>query len=72
MKYFGESSKLISTLFEKVHTLAQSPTTLVCVIMDEIETIAGSRERVAASGECADGLRVGDKKMLRYRVSRRH
>ncbi|KAK4500318.1 hypothetical protein PRZ48_008507 [Zasmidium cellare] len=57
-KYFGESGKLINALFDKVQTLAQSPSTLVCVVMDEVETIAGSRERVTSGGECSDGLRA--------------
>jgi hypothetical protein len=57
-KYFGESSKLIAALFERIHTMAQSPTTLVCVIMDEVETIAGSREKASAGGECGDGVRA--------------
>lgn len=57
-KYFGESGKLIGALFEKIYAMAQSSSTLVCVVMDEIETIAGSRERVTTGGECSDGLRV--------------
>ncbi|EMF10196.1 AAA-domain-containing protein [Sphaerulina musiva SO2202] len=57
-KYFGESGKLIGTLFEKIHAMAQSLTTLVCVVMDEVETIAGSREKADAGGECSDGVRA--------------
>lgn len=54
----GESGKLIGTLFEKIHAMAQSLTTLVCVVMDEVETIAGSREKADAGGECSDGVRA--------------
>lgn len=57
-KYFGESGKLITSLFDKIHGMAQSPTTLVCVVIDEIETIAGSREKANAGGECSDGVRA--------------
>ncbi|KAI7546126.1 hypothetical protein KC331_g5809 [Hortaea werneckii] len=57
-KYFGESGKLIGAMFERVHTMAQDPAALVCVIIDEIETIAGSRERSTTGGECNDGLRA--------------
>lgn len=57
-KYFGESGKLIGNLFEKIHELARSPTMLVCVVIDEVETIAGSRQKATDGGECSDGLRV--------------
>lgn len=57
-KYFGESGKLIGSLFEKINGLAWSPTTLVCVVIDEVETIAGSRQKATDGGECSDGLRV--------------
>ncbi|KAK0947492.1 hypothetical protein LTR29_001100 [Friedmanniomyces endolithicus] len=57
-KYFGESGKLISATFERIHAAAQDPGTLICVVMDEVETIAGSRERSTASGECNDGMRA--------------
>jgi len=57
-KYFGESGKLIGAMFERIHTLAQSRSTLVCVVMDEVETIAGSRIRSTNGIECNDGLRA--------------
>ncbi|KAK1823139.1 hypothetical protein LTR12_002442 [Friedmanniomyces endolithicus] len=57
-KYFGESGKLISATFERVYAAAQDSGTLICVVMDEVETIAGSRERSTASGECNDGMRA--------------
>ncbi|EME80275.1 uncharacterized protein MYCFIDRAFT_31276 [Pseudocercospora fijiensis CIRAD86] len=57
-KYFGESGKLIGSMFEKIHSMAQSPTTLVCVVMDEVETIASSREKASLAGECGDGVRA--------------
>lgn len=56
-KYFGESGKMVGGLFEKIYSLAQAQNTLVCVVMDEVETIAGSRER-ANVGECSDSMRA--------------
>ncbi|KAK0334819.1 hypothetical protein LTR91_024996 [Friedmanniomyces endolithicus] len=47
-KYFGESGKLISATFERIYAAAQDPGALICVVMDEVETIAGSRERSTA------------------------
>ena len=57
-KYFGESGKLIGATFERIYNLAQERGTLVCVVMDEVETIAGSREKSTNGTECSDGLRV--------------
>jgi pachytene checkpoint protein 2 len=57
-KYFGESGKLIGATFERIFEAAQDESTLVCVVMDEVETIAGSRERAMSGSECADGMRA--------------
>ena len=57
-KYFGESGKLIGATFERIYAAAQDPGTLICVVMDEVETIAGSRERSTTGGECNDGMRA--------------
>ena len=57
-KYFGESGKLIGSTFERIYALALDQGTLVCVVMDEVETIASSRQKSAAGMECSDGLRV--------------
>ena len=59
-KYFGESGKLIGATFERIHEMSQDGGNLVCVIMDEVETIAGSREKSAIGTECTDGLRARD------------
>lgn len=57
-KYFGESGKLISSLFQRIQAMAAVPSTLICVVIDEVETIAGSRQKASGSGECNDGIRV--------------
>lgn len=57
-KYFGESGKLIDSTFENVQSIAKDRSTFVVVVIDEVETIASSRQRVSSSGECSDGLRV--------------
>ena len=58
-KFFGESGKNIGTTFERIYNASQDPNCLICVVMDEVETIAGSRERSTSGLECSDGLRVG-------------
>jgi pachytene checkpoint protein 2 len=57
-KYFGESGKLIESTFESVRSLARDRNKLVVVVIDEVETIAGSRRAASNNGECNDGLRV--------------
>jgi len=57
-KYFGESGKLIESTFDQVEAMAKDRSKLVVVVIDEVETIASSRQRVSSSGECNDGLRV--------------
>lgn len=57
-KYFGESGKLIGAMFERIFEMAQCKTSLVCIVMDEVETIAGSRTKSTSGGECSDGLRA--------------
>jgi len=57
-KYFGESGKLIEATFERIVIMARARNCLVCVVMDEIETIAGRRDKSASGNECRDGLRV--------------
>ena len=57
-KYFGESGKQIGAMFERIYAMSQDRKTLVCVVMDEVETIAASREKATNGTECSDGLRV--------------
>nr|POE63167.1 pachytene checkpoint protein 2 like [Quercus suber] len=57
-KYFGESGKLISSTFSHIRHLAHDPTTLICVIIDEVETITSRREKSNSGGECNDSLRA--------------
>jgi SpoVK/Ycf46/Vps4 family AAA+-type ATPase len=57
-KYFGESVSLVNQAFHRVLELAHDPKTLVCLLIDEIESIAGSRERAIQSNEVGDVVRV--------------
>ena len=57
-KFFGESGKHVLSIFEHIATMCRDREMLVCVVMDEVETIAGSRDKAANGSECVDGLRV--------------
>ncbi|TLD39454.1 pachytene checkpoint component Pch2 [Venturia nashicola] len=57
-KWFGESGKQVSKLFSQIHSIADDPTKLVCVLIDEVETLAGSREKAVSGNEVGDALRA--------------
>ncbi|KAE9963921.1 hypothetical protein BLS_008793 [Venturia inaequalis] len=57
-KWFGESGKQVSKLFSQIHSIADDPTMLVCVLIDEVETLAGSREKAVSGNEVGDALRA--------------
>ncbi|KIW01346.1 uncharacterized protein PV09_07118 [Verruconis gallopava] len=57
-KWFGESGKNIAKSFRKIYSMARDPDDFICVLIDEIETIAGSRQQSAESGEVGDALRA--------------
>lgn len=56
-KWFGESGKLVSKTFDEIVQIAlgESETNLVCVLVDEVETLVGVR---GSSGEVGDALRA--------------
>ncbi|KAL8767263.1 MAG: hypothetical protein Q9209_006189 [Squamulea sp. 1 TL-2023] len=58
-KYFGESSKLVNRIFDTIESiLVQEPQVLVCVFIDEIESLAGSRQQSAGAHEPKDSMRA--------------
>jgi hypothetical protein len=57
-KWFGESSKLVGELFETITTISSDESSLTVVLIDEVETLAGSREKASQGNECGDAIRV--------------
>ncbi|OGM45738.1 cytochrome c1 [Aspergillus bombycis] len=58
-KFFGESGKLVSKTFENIESLLEEEEdTFVCVIIDEIETLAARRERALGGNEPFDAVRA--------------
>ncbi|THY14991.1 AAA-domain-containing protein [Aureobasidium pullulans] len=57
-KFYSESGKLVSDMFDKILRIAQDGKELVCVLIDEIESIAASRQASTKNGECADTVRA--------------
>lgn len=57
-KWFGESSKLVEKMFQQIYAIAADESTLVCVLIDEVESLAGSREKSVSGNEVGDALRM--------------
>lgn len=58
-KYFSESGKLVSKVFESVETLSdEEPDTLLCLFIDEIETLAVKREQTLNGNDPFDAMRA--------------
>mmetsp|Transcript_18780 Transcript_18780/g.38525 ORF Transcript_18780/g.38525 Transcript_18780/m.38525 type:complete len:463 (+) Transcript_18780:120-1508(+) len=57
-KWFSTSGKLISTLFSMVRDMVEDdPQCLVCVLIDEVESLASSRSN-AGGGDPSDAMRA--------------
>ncbi|KAL8663631.1 MAG: hypothetical protein Q9202_003701 [Teloschistes flavicans] len=57
-KYFGESSKVIGRLFDRIENmLEREPKVFLCVIVDEIESLTTSRQQSLGSDEPTDAMR---------------
>lgn len=59
-RFFSESPKSVQRLFQLIRSLAQQPGNFVCVLIDEVESLAMSRKQSAESGssEPTDSIRV--------------
>ncbi|RDL36907.1 uncharacterized protein BP5553_06259 [Venustampulla echinocandica] len=58
-KYFSESAKVIEEVFTKLAQMCQEkPDEFLCVLIDEVESLAMSRDTSTRQGECHDSLRA--------------
>ncbi|KAG0142909.1 hypothetical protein CROQUDRAFT_12138, partial [Cronartium quercuum f. sp. fusiforme G11] len=57
-KWFSESGKLVQSLFTKIGQAADDPDTFVMVLIDEVESLAGSRSTGTSGNEPSDALRA--------------
>uniref|UniRef100_A0A182QT70 AAA+ ATPase domain-containing protein n=1 Tax=Anopheles farauti TaxID=69004 RepID=A0A182QT70_9DIPT len=56
-RWFSESGKLVQKVFREIVELLEDEDALVCVLVDEIESIAHSRDKIS-SNEPSDSIRV--------------
>jgi DNA polymerase III delta prime subunit len=57
-RWFSESGKLVSRLFEKIGDLCDDESCLVFVLVDEVESLAAARTAAASGSEPSDAIRV--------------
>ncbi|KAL3417819.1 cell division control protein 48 [Phlyctema vagabunda] len=58
-KYFSESAKKVDEIFSSVDYLCKQDTgRFICVLIDEVESIATCREIITENGEAQDSLRA--------------
>ncbi|XP_050294450.1 pachytene checkpoint protein 2 homolog [Anthonomus grandis grandis] len=56
-RYFSESGKLVTKMFTKIKEMCQNEKTLICVLMDEVESLAHARS-LCSDNEPSDSIRV--------------
>lgn len=57
-KWFSESGKLVLKLFKKIREYLENSEYLVCVLIDEVESLAHSRNAAFSGSEPSDSIRV--------------
>ncbi|XP_012535546.2 pachytene checkpoint protein 2 homolog [Monomorium pharaonis] len=57
-KWFSESGKLVMKLFDEIKNLVQDDRALICILIDEIESLAHARKLCSNGTEPSDSIRV--------------
>ncbi|VEN54924.1 unnamed protein product [Callosobruchus maculatus] len=57
-KWFSESGKLVNKMFSKIREVVENTNLLVCVLIDEIESLARARDQCISGTEPSDSIRV--------------
>jgi len=57
-KWFSESGKLVMKLFEHILELVEEEDSLVCILIDEVESLSAARKSAASGNEPSDAIRV--------------
>lgn len=57
-KWFSESGKLVMKMFQKIQELIDDKEALVCVLIDEVESLTAARKSALNGQEPSDAIRV--------------
>lgn len=71
-KWFSESGKLVMKLFQKIQCLIDDGTTLVFVLIDEVESLAHCRSTAIGGNEPSDAIRVVNALLTQIDIMKRY
>ncbi|RNF10691.1 putative ATPase protein [Trypanosoma rangeli] len=72
-RWFSESGKQVMLLFNHIHDMAAKPNSLLCVLVDEVESLAAVRQSAMKGNEPSDAIRVVNALLTQLdRLQRRH
>lgn len=57
-RWFSESGKLVMKLFSRIKLLLEDEDSFVCVLIDEVESLAGARTAAMSGSDPSDAIRV--------------
>ncbi|KAF0387780.1 Thyroid receptor-interacting protein 13 [Gigaspora margarita] len=57
-KWFSESGKLVQKLFQQIYDLIDDDDAFVCILIDEVESLAATRKTALSGAEPLDAVRV--------------
>ncbi|XP_020282189.1 pachytene checkpoint protein 2 homolog [Pseudomyrmex gracilis] len=57
-KWFSESGKLVMKLFDEIRSMVQNEKALICILIDEVESLAHARKLCSNGAEPSDSIRV--------------
>ncbi|PVD21002.1 hypothetical protein C0Q70_19166 [Pomacea canaliculata] len=57
-KWFSESGKLVTKMFQRLHEYMLDPDLFVCVLIDEVESLTAARKSCLNGNEPSDAIRV--------------
>ncbi|KEG08590.1 putative ATPase protein [Trypanosoma grayi] len=57
-RWFSESGKQVMLLFKRIHAMAEESNCLLCVLVDEVESLAAARQSAMKGNEPSDAIRV--------------
>ncbi|XP_044752416.1 pachytene checkpoint protein 2 homolog [Coccinella septempunctata] len=57
-RYFSESGKLVTKMFSSIKEIIENESILVCVLIDEVESLAHARDQCLSGVEPSDAIRV--------------
>lgn len=71
-KYFSESGKLVTEMFNKIKEQLAFKESFVCVLIDEVESLARARDAVLAGTEPSDAIRVVNALLTQIDIMKRY